>query len=240
MIVGVPKETAPGERRVALVPDLIPKLAKAGLEVVVQSGAGAAAGFPDPSYVAKGAPRTGRPRGGRHPPQSPAADRRGDRPPQGRRDPDRLPPALHERRGDSGPGRRKVTAFAMELMPRITRAQSMDALSAMSTVAGYKAVLIAANRLAQVLPAAHDRRRHGRAGARLHHRRGRGRVCKRSARPSGSAPSSRPTTRARPSRSRSKAWGRSSSSSAWRPKTPRPGPATPRRSRRSSTSGSGS
>src|SRR5205085_11579336 len=55
MIVGVPKETAPGERRVALVPDLVPKLTKAGLEVLVQSGAGEAAGFPDPSYQSQGA-----------------------------------------------------------------------------------------------------------------------------------------------------------------------------------------
>src|SRR5260370_36018829 len=55
MIVGVPKESAPGERRVALVPELVPKLTKAGLEVVVQSGAGAAAGFLDPSYIGVGA-----------------------------------------------------------------------------------------------------------------------------------------------------------------------------------------
>src|SRR5580700_2193597 len=55
MIVGVPKETIPGERRVALVPDLVPKLTKAGLEVFLQSGAGDAAGFPDAAYVDKGA-----------------------------------------------------------------------------------------------------------------------------------------------------------------------------------------
>src|SRR5216683_8151143 len=55
MIVSVPKESAPGERRVALVPELVPKLTKAGLEIVVQSGAGAAAGFLDPSYIGVGA-----------------------------------------------------------------------------------------------------------------------------------------------------------------------------------------
>src|SRR5262245_17201986 len=55
MIVGVPKETVPGERRVALVPDLVPKLTKAGLDVVVQAGAGAAAGFPDQAYLERGA-----------------------------------------------------------------------------------------------------------------------------------------------------------------------------------------
>jgi NAD(P) transhydrogenase subunit alpha len=153
MIVGVAKETVAGERRVALVPDLVPKLTGAGLEVVVQSGAGAAAGFLDPVYVAKGA---------RVEPDSLAAA-------------DILlkvqPPTVAEvgtikegatligflqpytnAAGIQALAGRRVTAFAMELMPRITRAQSMDALSAMSTVAGYKAVLIAANRLPKFFP----------------------------------------------------------------------------------------
>jgi NAD(P) transhydrogenase subunit alpha len=153
MIVGVPRETVPGERRVALVPDLIPKLTKAGLEVLVQPGAGAAAGFLDPAYEEMGA----------------------------RLEPDALaqaeillkvqPPTSDEigkiREGTTLIGflqpyangaaikalaARRVTAFSMELMPRITRAQSMDALSAMSTVSGYKAVLIAANHLPKFFP----------------------------------------------------------------------------------------
>ncbi len=153
MVVGVPKETVAGERRVALVPELVPKLAGAGLEVVVEPGAGAAAGFPDAAYKEKGA----------------------------RLDSDVFgpadillkvqPPVLAEvariREGATLIGflqpysggaeiqalaARRVTAFAMELMPRIARAQPMDALSAMSTVAGYKAVLIAAGHLPKFFP----------------------------------------------------------------------------------------
>ncbi len=153
MIVSVPKETAAGERRVALVPDLVPKLRKAGLEVVVQSGAGTAAGFLDAAYGEQGA---------RVEPEGPAAA-------------DvvlRVQPPTADEAGALREGAtligflqpytnaaairalaaRKVTAFAMELMPRITRAQSMDALSAMSTVAGYKAVLIAAGHLPKFFP----------------------------------------------------------------------------------------
>ncbi len=153
MIVGVPKETVSGERRVALVPDLVPKLAKAGLEVVVEPGAGTAAGFLDPAFSAKGA----------------------------RLEPDAFahadvllkvqPPTPEEigrmkmgavlisflRPYDNGAAiqalaARNVTAFSMELMPRITRAQPMDTLSAMSTIAGYKAVLIAAGHLPKFFP----------------------------------------------------------------------------------------
>jgi NAD(P) transhydrogenase subunit alpha len=153
MILGVPQETVPGERRVALVPDLVPKLRGAGLEVVVQPGAGTAAGFPDPSYQEKGA--------------------RLEADVLGRADAllKVQPPTAAEvalikegatligflqpyTNGDvlRALAARKVTAFAMEFMPRITRAQSMDALSAMSTVAGYKAVLIAAERLPKFFP----------------------------------------------------------------------------------------
>ncbi|MGH9602387.1 MAG: Re/Si-specific NAD(P)(+) transhydrogenase subunit alpha [Terriglobales bacterium] len=153
MIVGVPKETVAGERRVALVPDLVPKLAKAGLEVVVESGAGAAAGFLDPAYAAKGARLEA------------DAFAQADvllkvQPPT----PDEIA------RMKTGAvlisflrpydniaaiqalAARNVTAFSMELMPRITRAQPMDALSAMSTIAGYKAVLIAAGHLPKFFP----------------------------------------------------------------------------------------
>jgi NAD(P) transhydrogenase subunit alpha len=153
MIVFVPKETAPGERRVALVPDLAGPLVKAGLEVVVQPDVGTLAGFPDDAYRTQGA----------------------------RLEADALaagdvvlkvqPPTVEEvaafkegatligflqpytnAAGIRALAARRVTAFAMELMPRITRAQPMDALSAMSTVAGYKAVLIAANLLPRFFP----------------------------------------------------------------------------------------
>jgi NAD(P) transhydrogenase subunit alpha len=153
MIVSVPKETATGERRVALVPDLVPKLRKAGLEVVVQAAAGTAAGYPDAAYREQGA---------RLEPELPA---QADvvlkvQPPT----PDEagaikegatligfLQPYTNAA-GIRALAARKVTAFAMELMPRITRAQAMDALSAMSTVAGYKAVLIAAAHLPKFFP----------------------------------------------------------------------------------------
>jgi NAD(P) transhydrogenase subunit alpha len=153
MIVSVPKESAPGERRVALVPELVPKLIKAGLEVVVQSGAGAAAGFLDSSYLGVGA----------------------------RIEPEvfgkadvllkvQAPTTIEIEEMKAGAtligflqpytstaeiqalAARRITAFSMELMPRIARAQPMDALSAMSTVAGYKAVLLAASSLPKFFP----------------------------------------------------------------------------------------
>ncbi len=153
MIVSVPKETVPGERRVALVPELVPKLTKAGVDVLVQSGAGAAAGCPDSSYTDKGA----------HVEtnvlakadvllkvQPPTAEEIGQL-----KEGTILIGFLQPYANSDGIkllAERKVTAFAMELMPRITRAQPMDALSAMSTVAGYKAVLIAANHLPRFFP----------------------------------------------------------------------------------------
>ncbi len=153
MIVAIPRETVPGEQRVALVPELVPKLRSWGLEVVVEPGAGTAAGFPDPSYAEGGARVAAE-----------VFDRA-----------DVFlkvqPPSVDEigrlREGSTLIGflqpyanaavikalaARGVTAFSMELMPRITRAQSMDALSAMSTIAGYKAVLLAASRLPKFFP----------------------------------------------------------------------------------------
>jgi H+-translocating NAD(P) transhydrogenase subunit alpha len=153
MIVGVPKEAVPGERRVALVPDLVPKLTQAGLEVLVEPGAGAAAGFPDPAYADKGA-RLGAD-------VLAAADVLLKVQPPSPEEVGRIKEgatliSLLQPYGNAAGIRalagRKVTAFAMELMPRITRAQPMDTLSAMSTVAGYKAVLIAANHLPKFFP----------------------------------------------------------------------------------------
>jgi H+-translocating NAD(P) transhydrogenase subunit alpha len=162
VIVGVPKESFPGERRVALVPSVIPNLAKAKLEVVVEKGAGDEAGYTDAQYLEKGAKilpdrksvfvaadivtqvlcygsndKTGK------------ADL-----PLMRRDQVLIgflrPLGLCEivqEIADAG-----VTSFSVELMPRTTRAQSMDALSSMATACGYKAVLIAADVLPRFYP----------------------------------------------------------------------------------------
>ena len=153
MLVGVPKETVPGERRVALVPEHIAGLTKAGVEVCLEPGAGAAAGFPDSYYVEKGA---------RVEPdvlakadillkvQPPTAEEIGKM-----REGSLLISFLQPYSNNAGIlalAGRKVSAFSMELMPRITRAQPMDALSAMSTVSGYKAVLLAAGRLPKFFP----------------------------------------------------------------------------------------
>ena len=153
MIVGVPKETVSGERRVALIPELVANLTKAGLEVLVESGAGAEAGFLDQSYREKGARL------------EPDAFARADillkvqpptaeeiaKIPQGATLIGFIQPYTNTA-NIQALAARKITVFSMELMPRITRAQSMDALSAMSTIAGYKAVLIAANRLPKFFP----------------------------------------------------------------------------------------
>jgi len=162
MIIGVPKESFPGEQRVALVPAVLPSLVKAGCEVLVEAGAGQAAFYPDAAYAEKGAriaagraevfastdavlqvlayganDRTGR------------ADlpliRRGQvligfLRPLG------SPETVQEIAATGS------VAFAVEFMPRITRAQSMDALSSMATACGYKAVLHAANILPRMFP----------------------------------------------------------------------------------------
>ena len=162
MIVAVAKETFPSERRVALVPASVTALAKLHCQVRVEAGGGAAAGFTDDAYRAAGAEIV--------------ADRRqlfetaevvlqvralGANPSAGRRDLELLhdglaiigmcdplgnPTAVEEL------ANRGVALFAMELIPRITRAQSMDVLSSMATIAGYKAVLIAANHLPKMFP----------------------------------------------------------------------------------------
>ena len=162
MIVGVPRETFPGERRVALVPAVLPGLAKAGLEVVVESGAGAEAGYPDKDYAAKGA---------RVVPERAEVfhsadvvvqvlchgsnDKTGEEDlPLLRRDqvligflrPLGSVQTLNDVAG------RGVTSFSVELIPRTTRAQSMDALSSMATICGYKAVVIAADTLPRIFP----------------------------------------------------------------------------------------
>ena len=162
MIVGVPKESFPGERRVALVPSVIPNLKKAGLEVVIEKGAGSEAGYPDATYADKGAKVL---------PDRAAVfgtadiitqvlcygsnDRTGKADlPLMKRDQVLIgflrPLGSKEVVQDiAGKG---VTSFAVEMMPRTTRAQSMDALSSMATACGYKAVLIAADTLPKFFP----------------------------------------------------------------------------------------
>lgn len=162
MIVGVPSESFPGERRVALIPDAVAMLAKAGLETVVEGGAGEAAGFRDPDYQAKGA----RIAAGRDEifgtadvvaqvrclganPEAGQSDLPRFRPDQvviGMCEPLSAPESVRQL------AERRVRAFALELMPRIARAQSMDVLSSMATIAGYKAVLLAANTLPRMCP----------------------------------------------------------------------------------------
>jgi NAD(P) transhydrogenase subunit alpha len=138
---------------VALVPELAPKLAKAGLDVVVQAGAGEAAGFLDTSYVEKGARVEAEVMGRADillKVQPPTAEEIGQMK-EGAILIGFLQPYTNTT-GIQALAARKVIAFSMELMPRITRAQPMDALSAMSTVAGYKAVLLVANRLPKFFP----------------------------------------------------------------------------------------
>ncbi len=162
MIVGVPKETFPGEQRVALIPASVPALTKAELEVLVQAGAGLEAGFLDAEYQEKGAQIVSsreeifqkadvilqvRTLGAN--PQKGMEDLKLMREGQviiGFMEPLTAVEPLQEL------AKRNVQAFAMELIPRITRAQSMDALSSMATIAGYKAVLLAANHLPRMFP----------------------------------------------------------------------------------------
>src|SRR5437868_6575676 len=162
MIVGVPREIYPGERRVALVPAVLPSLAKVGLEAVVEAGAGAQAGYPDADFAAKGAKivadRTEVFRVSDVVVQvlgHGANDRNGSGDlPLFHRDQvliGFLRP-LGSAQSAQDLANRGVTSFSVELMPRITRAQSMDALSAMATIAGYKAVLLAADTLPRVFP----------------------------------------------------------------------------------------
>ena len=162
MIVGVPRETYPGERRVALVPGVVPSLTKAGLEVLVDPGAGTDAGFPDSDYQAQGAQiAPTRPellstadvllyvRGLGANPEAGSADLELVHPGQtvlGLLNPLGAPEAARQL-ADAG-----VTAFALELLPRVSRAQSMDVLSSMATVAGYKAAVVAAETLPRMYP----------------------------------------------------------------------------------------
>jgi H+-translocating NAD(P) transhydrogenase subunit alpha len=154
MKVGIPKETWPGETRVAVIPAAVPGLLKAGLEVTVEAGAGTAAGFTDDMYRAQGAMLVSRSDlfkaadivlQVRAIPADSSSLHTGQTV-IGFADPLGAPEAIRTL-APTG-----INLFSMELMPRITRAQSMDALSSMATIAGYKAVLLAATTLPRMFP----------------------------------------------------------------------------------------
>ena len=162
MKVGAVKETFPGERRVALTPAVAPILKKAGFDLLIESGAGDSAGYADSAFADKGVEIV--------------ADRAavfaaadvmaqvrsfGANPAEGRADLELLradqivigmaePLTAHDEIRELAA--RRVTLFALELVPRITRAQSMDVLSSMATIAGYRAVLLAAQSLPKMFP----------------------------------------------------------------------------------------
>jgi len=162
MLIGVPREIARGERRVALVPDVVAQLTRAGHRVIVERGAGQRAGFTDEAYRAAGCDladvpaeiyssaqmilkvqRPGREEAGGEAELNLLKEETiliGLLQPSG-------DPALFQQLAE-----RKIIACSMELVPRTTRAQMMDALSSQSTVAGYKAVLLAANALQKFFP----------------------------------------------------------------------------------------
>ena len=155
MRVAVPRETTPGERRVALVPETVSKLRGAGFEIRIERGAGAAAGFTDDAYADSGAELTDR---GALLAGSDAVARVA---PPSAEEASLLASGtvlvgflqpLTDAEGVARLRERGVVAFAMESIPRITRAQPMDALSSQATVAGYKAVLLAADRVPKLFP----------------------------------------------------------------------------------------
>ena len=152
MKIGVPRETFPGERRVAVSPASLAALAKSGIEVVVESGAGAHAGYPDATYVDKGATIA--------PNRQAVFDAdvivqvraAGENPTHGHDDLKWMRPgqwivascdALSSRESVDAIAKTGATLFALELIPRITRAQSMDILSSQATIAGYRALTAA-------------------------------------------------------------------------------------------------
>ena len=156
MTVGIPRETFPGEHRVAITPSFVPTLSGAGLDVVVEASAGSAAGFGDADYADNGA-RIVQTRSE----VFSSVDIVLQVKISGETDLSLLRPGqavigfcepLIETAHAQALAARQVTVLSMEFMPRITRAQSMDALSSMATVAGYKAVLIAACQLPRMFP----------------------------------------------------------------------------------------
>ncbi len=162
MIVAVVRENFPGEKRVALVPASVPQLKKGGAQVLVERGAGTAAGFPDQQYIDKGAELVET--------RQEAFQRAdvvfqvrtyGASTQYGQGDLDMARPGqwvigmcdpLGNPQGVQEFAKKQVKLFALEMIPRITRAQSMDVLSSQATIAGYRAVLLAAAELPKMFP----------------------------------------------------------------------------------------
>ena len=162
MIVAVLRENFPGEQRVALVPGSVPNLTKAGATVLIEKGAGTAAGFPDQQYVEKGAELIES--------RQEAFEKAdvifqvrayGANPEAGKADLDLMKPGqivigmadpLGNLAAIQEVAARQAKLFALEMIPRITRAQSMDVLSSQATIAGYRAVLLAAIHLPKMYP----------------------------------------------------------------------------------------
>ncbi len=156
MKVAVPKETSPGETRVAAVPDSVIKAAAAGLEVVVQSGAGAGANFSDEEYAAAGATVVSSAEEAFRDAEvifkvQPPSEQEISVMPRGALLIGALQAVRHPELLENL-ARAGVTGMAMELIPRISRAQSMDVLSSQASIGGYKAVLVGAERLDKILP----------------------------------------------------------------------------------------
>jgi NAD(P) transhydrogenase subunit alpha len=161
MLIGVPREIASGERRVALVPEVVSQLTRAGHRVVVERGAGIRAGFTDEAYRSAGCDLADSAAEIYSTAQMILKVQRPGRDEAGEAELDRMKegsvligllqpsgdPALFQQLAD-----RRIIACSMELVPRTTRAQMMDVLSSQSTVAGYKAVLLAANALQKFFP----------------------------------------------------------------------------------------
>ena len=162
MIVAVPRESFPGERRVSLVPSVLPALTKASIDIVVEASAGVSAGFPDKAYIEKGARlaatktqlladaeivlQVRSPGAAGKVGLTELGLLRAGQTIIGCSEP------LAEPKTAQAVAERGIRSFSMELIPRITRAQSMDALSSMATIAGYKAVLLAAETLPRMFP----------------------------------------------------------------------------------------
>ena len=202
MKIAVPKETRPGERRVALVPESCKKLVQLGYAVSLEAGAGEAAGFTDEAYAAAGATIA----------KDPAALTGGadlvfkvNAPTFGgdRNEVAWMRPGaiflgslmpLRNLDAVRALAARKITAFSTDAIPRTTRAQAMDTLSSMANISGYKGVLLAAAELNKYFPMLMTAAGMVLAGQGVRDRRRRSPACRRSPPPGGSAPtSSRPT-----------------------------------------------
>ena len=214
MKIGVAKERAPNERRVALAPDVLPKLTAAGAEMLVERGAGDAAAIPDAAYEAAGAKIVSQDEllaqadvvlTVQRPQPAEMGKLR-----KGQAVIGLLQPLLDAKAMESL-AEQGVMAISLDALPRtLSRAQSMDALSSQANVGGYRAVLVAARGVRPLLPAADHRRRHGQTRPTCWSSASAWPDCRQSPPPAGLARWSRPTTSAPRRRSRPSRWVRSS------------------------------